>query len=71
MLYEVITICVPILGGAQEKVPNMVLNPSFEEFNECPQDYTFIVITSYSIHYTKLYEYARLSPPRCCYDYAG
>ncbi len=38
----IIAICVPILGGAQEKVPNMVLNPSFEEFNECPQDYTFM-----------------------------
>ncbi len=32
----------PFLTTAQSEVPNMVLNPSFEEYQDCPEDYTFM-----------------------------
>ena len=38
----IVALCVcPLFAGAQE-VDNMVLNPGFEEYEKCPEGYTFM-----------------------------
>ena len=67
MLYEVITIAKPSeRGDLLSKFPDPVVRRMVEVDLLTIEHYEqLLVITSYSIHYTKLYEARRASAARC------